>query len=182
MLQDFIKSNLMIILYKYQLLLTLALLLVLFTIGQFNKFAIRKFTILKSIDLNRRKIILNLNYVILYVVFIILITVIWGVKLKEFTVFISSVLAVLGVGFFAQWSILSNLTASVILFFSHPVRIGNRIRIIEKDYNWTGTVTDITGFFLFMTTDDDENITIPNSIVLQHGIEILENLNDDDIG
>ena len=76
--------------------------------------------------------------------------------------------------FIAQWSILSNLTASVILFFNHPMRIGDRIRVIEKDYNFVGEVKDITGFFVFMRTDNGENITLPTSFVLQRGIEILE--------
>ncbi|RPE00254.1 mechanosensitive ion channel protein MscS [Aureibaculum marinum] len=171
----------MIIAYKYEILLTAILIVLLVIVGQLIKVAIRKFTILKSIDLNRRKIILKLHYLILYLLFVIFIVIIWGVDFKDFTVFISSILAVLGVGFFAQWSILSNLTASVILFFNHPVRIGHRIRVIDKDYDWVGTVEDISGFFLFMKTDKGEYITIPNSIVLQHGIEILGNA-DDDIG
>ncbi len=171
----------MIIAYKYQILLTISLIVILLIIGQLLKIIIKKFSILKSLDLNRRKIILNLNYLILYILFAVFIAIIWGVKPREFTLFISSILAVLGVGFFAQWSILSNLTASVILFFSHPVRIGQRIRIIDKDYDWIGIVMDITGFFLFMKTDKGENISIPNSIVLQHGIEILEET-DEDIG
>ncbi|MET2985629.1 mechanosensitive ion channel domain-containing protein [Aureibaculum conchae] len=169
----------MIITYKYQILSTIALIAILLIIGQLIKLAIRKFTLLKAIDLNRRKVILNLHYLILYILFAVFIAIIWGVKPREFTVFISSILAVLGVGFFAQWSILSNLTASVILFFSHPVRIGHRIRIINKDYDWVGTVMDISGFFVFMKTDKGENITIPNSIVLQHGIEILDDTEDD---
>ncbi len=56
----------------------------------------------------------------------------------------------------------------------HPMRIGDRIRVIEKDYNFVGEVTDITGFFVFMRTDNGENITLPTSFVLQRGIEILE--------
>ncbi len=99
--------------------------------------------------------------------------IIWGIDLKEFSVFISSVLAVIGIAFFAQWSILSNLTASIILFFSHPVRIGDRIRVLDKDFDWTGKVIDITGFYVFMTTDQGENITLPTSLVIQKGIQIM---------
>ena len=94
--------------------------------------------------------------------------------------FVSSILAVLGVGFFAQWSILSNLTASVILFFNHPVRIGDRIRILDKDFDLTGVVKDITGFYFFLYTDDGRNVSLPNSIVIQKGIEILDPLPDKD--
>jgi small-conductance mechanosensitive channel len=82
-------------------------------------------------------------------------------------------LAVLGIGFFAQWSILSNITASFILFFYHPIRIGHRIKIIDKDYNWVGEVKNITAFYFFIETDAGENISLPNSLVMQKGIEIL---------
>ncbi len=103
-----------------------------------------------------------------------MLAVIWGVDIKEFSVFISSVLAVLGIAFFAQWSILSNLTASAILFFNHPVRIGDRIKVLDKDFEWIGEVKDITGFYLFIKTDSDENIILPNSMVVQKGIQILD--------
>ncbi|MEL6306351.1 MAG: mechanosensitive ion channel domain-containing protein, partial [Bacteroidota bacterium] len=88
-------------------------------------------------------------------------------------VFLSSALAVLGVAFVAQWSILSNLTASVILFFNHPLRLGDRIRVQDKDFDWTGVVEDISGFYLYMRTDDDRRITIPTNLVIQKGIEIM---------
>lgn len=138
------------------------------------KRAITKFGFMKEIEINRRKIIFKLLDLATYSLTAIILAIIWGVDLKQFSVFISSVLAVLGVGFFAQWSLLSNLTASVILFFNHPVRLGHRIRILDKDFDWTGVVEDITGFYLFLKTDDGRKITIPNSLVLQKGIEILE--------
>lgn len=101
---------------------------------------------------------------------------IWGIKRINFIFFISSILAVLGVGFFAQWSILSNLTSSIILFFNHPVRIGDRIRIVDKDYEWVGVVKDITAFFAYMRTVNNEFISSPNSLVLQKAIEMLDPL------
>ncbi|WP_234423373.1 MULTISPECIES: mechanosensitive ion channel domain-containing protein [Aquimarina] len=115
----------------------------------------------------------NLTNLVHYLIAGTALVIIWGVELKQFSVFISSVLAVLGIAFFAQWSILSNLTASIILFFSHPVRIGDRIRVLDKDFDWTGEVKDITGFYLFMITDHGENITLPTSMVIQKGIQIM---------
>ncbi|MCB0475405.1 MAG: mechanosensitive ion channel [Flavobacteriaceae bacterium] len=147
---------------------------ILVVITQLIRKIVGKFAISRSLDPNRKKIILNIFYGVIYLLLAIMIAIIWGVDMKEFTVFISSILAVLGVGFFAQWSILSNLTASVILFFYHPFRIGHRIRVIDKDYNWVGEITDITGFFVFMKTDDGQYISLPTSMVLQKGIEMLD--------
>lgn len=160
--------------YRDEILTTIVAIIVLIIIAQLIRRVIRKFALIRALDPNRKKIILNIFYGITYLFFGIALAIIWGVEMSQFTVFISSVLAVLGVGFFAQWSILSNLTASVILFFYHPFRIGDRIRVIDKDYNWVGEIKDITGFFVFMKTDDDEHISLPTSLVLQKGIEMLK--------
>ncbi|ARV11556.1 mechanosensitive ion channel family protein [Gilvibacter sp. SZ-19] len=157
----------------HKLIWTAIVLALLFIAVFLGRHFLRRFSVMKSLDGNRRKVVLNLHYILVYSLAAVFLAVVWGVQLEDFTVFISSILAVLGVGFFAQWSILSNLTASVILFFNHPVRIGDRIKVIDKDYNWTGVVTDITGFYLYMTTDTGEYLTLPNTLVLQKGIELL---------
>ena len=45
---------------------------------------------------------------------------VWGVQIKDLGLVFSSVFAVIGVGFFAQWSILSNITSGIIMFFTFP--------------------------------------------------------------
>lgn len=160
--------------YKMELLFSFVAYLVVLLIIFFIKSAINKFSFVKAIDANRRKVIFVMSYIIIYLVLGAMIAIIWGVDFNRLSVFISSVLAVLGVGFFAQWSLLSNLTASVILFFNHPVRIGSRIRILDKDFELIGEVKDITGFYFFIKTDAGQLITFPNSLIMQKGIEILE--------
>lgn len=160
--------------YREEFFLTVLLLLVTILFCLFVKNALKRFSLLRKIEPNRRKIILNLSYLFIYVFSGSILLPIWGVDLRQFTVFISSLIAILGVGLFAHWSILSNLTASVILFFNHPVRIGDRICILDKEFDLTGEVKDITGFYFLMKTDDGQNIILPNSLVIQKGIEILE--------
>ncbi len=160
--------------FKTEILLTVILLVVVFALNSLTKRAIRRFGKTSSIDVNSRKIIFYLSNLLFYILAFVGISLIWGVNLKDFSLFLSSVLAILGVGFVAQWSILSNLTASVILFFSHPLRLGDRIRVLDKDFDWTGKVEDISGFYLFMRTDDGRRITIPTNLVIQKGIEILK--------
>ena len=157
-----------------KIILTAVLFLCMFSMMYLTRLSLRKFTLLKSIEANRRKVILNLIYFSIYILAFVFLGIIWGVNMNQLTLFVSSVLAVVGVGFFAQWSILSNLTSSVILFFNHPVRIGDRIRILDKDFELTGEVTDISGFFFFITTDKGEHITMPNNLVIQKGIEIIQ--------
>ncbi|HKL90074.1 MAG TPA: mechanosensitive ion channel domain-containing protein [Allomuricauda sp.] len=160
--------------FKSEILFTIILLAVIIALNSISKRGIRRFGRTSSIDMNSRKIIFYLSNLLFYLVAFIGISLIWGVDLEDFSVFISSILAILGVGFVAQWSILSNLTASVILFFNHPLRLGDRIRVMDKDFDWTGKVEDISGFYLFMRTDDGKQITIPTNLVIQKGIEILK--------
>lgn len=160
--------------FREQIILTLILVLIVSITMLLARKAVNKFSILRSIDINRRKIVNTITLLTLYGIAIIFLVIIWGVDMRQFTVFISSILAVLGVGFFAQWSILSSLTASLVLFFYHPVRIGHYIRILDKEFDWAGEVTDITGFYLFMTTAEGRKITIPNNLAIQKGIEILD--------
>lgn len=160
--------------FKQEILITLILTIVIFGLNSLSKHAIRRFGRTSAIDLNSRKIIFYLSNLFFYGLGIILLGFIWGINLQQFSVFISSVLAIVGIGFVAQWSILSNLTASVILFFSHPLRLGDRIRVMDSDFDWTGKVEDISGFYLFMRTDDGRRISIPTNLVIQKGIEILQ--------
>ncbi|MGY5355481.1 mechanosensitive ion channel domain-containing protein [Wenyingzhuangia sp. IMCC45467] len=162
------------IIFRKEMLSSIVAIVLMMIMLFFVRNAIKKFTFVRAIDANRRKVIVVICYMIIYAIFGTILAVIWGVDFDKFSVFLSSTLAVLGVAFVAQWSLLSNLTASVILFFNHPVRIGSRIRILDKDYDLTGEVKDITSFYFYIRTDKGENITFPNSLILQKGIELLE--------
>jgi small-conductance mechanosensitive channel len=89
------------------------------------------------------------------------------VKQSELAVFIGSVLAVIGIALFAQWSILSNITSGIIIFFIHPVKLDDTIAVIDKDYNIEGRVSDIGVFLVLLKTTDGEQITIPNNVFIQ---------------
>ena len=124
----------------------------------------------------RRFIIINkIISVIVYTSVIIIISFIWVYE-NQLIYFISSFLTILGIAFFAQWSILSNITAGLILFVNYPVKIGDEITILEKDNNITGEIKDIGAFFITLQTEDKELITVPNSIVLQRNIKFKEKL------
>jgi len=105
--------------YKIQIFETLILLGIMIVVN----FIIRKwsFRIVKKfhLGLERRKITLKIITLLLGVVGIIALTGIWGLDQKELFVFFTSTITVLGVAFFATWSILSNITSGILLFFNH---------------------------------------------------------------
>ena len=80
---------------------------------------------------------------------------------------------------FAQWSILSNITSGVILFFFFPFRIGDTIKIHDKDFPIQAEIEDISAFHVNLKTIDGERITYPNNLLLQKGISIIVNKPND---
>jgi small-conductance mechanosensitive channel len=97
---------------------------------------------------------------------------IWNIDRSQLMFFITSTITLVGVGFIAQWSILSNVTSSLILFFNHPMKLGQEISILDKEYDIHGTLIDISFFFMYIKTQEGEIITIPNSVVLSKVIKI----------
>ena len=122
----------------------------------------------------RRKIIIKAIQLFTTIGALILVAGVWGLEQNEIAVFASTLLTALGIAFFAQWSLLSNITSSIILFFNHPLKIDDTVRVLDKDFPIEGEVTDLTYFFVHLKTRDSEIITIPNSLALQKSFAIVE--------
>jgi small-conductance mechanosensitive channel len=118
-----------------------------------------------------RPILKFINLFILITLIIVIIG-IWGVEQAKLLTFITSVLAVVGIALFAQWSILSNISSALIIFISHPVKLGESISIIDKDFDIKGQVSDIGLFYVILKTDTNEKIMIPNNVFLQKATKI----------
>ncbi len=100
--------------------------------------------------------------------------VIWGVDTKNLFVALSSIFAVIGVALFAQWSILSNITAGIIIYFSAPFKIGDYIRILDKDMPIEARVEDIYTFYTHLKTRDGGIHIFPNALLLQKAVSVIE--------
>ncbi len=119
----------------------------------------------------RIKITNKIVGIILFVVLIVILTIIWGVDQSKLLLFLSSVLTILGVAFFAQWSIISNITSTLIIFFNHPIKIGDSLTILDKDFQIEGTLSDIGIFFVILKTKENKKITIPSNVFMQKMIQ-----------
>lgn len=95
------------------------------------------------------------------------IVLIWGIDLQAALVILSSLFAVVGVGLFANWSILSNITASFIIFFTAPYKIGDTIRIVEGDESTEGRIEDIKLFYLKIRDSKGQIVSYPNNLIMQ---------------
>lgn len=103
---------------------------------------------------------------------ITVLTLIWGIDFNNLGLLFSSVFAVIGVALFATWSILSNITAGVILFFSFPFKIGDRIKIWDKEFDFEETyiIEDIKAFHVHLRKNNGELLTYPNNLMIQKAV------------
>lgn len=131
----------------------------------------------KSHKEHRTNLIIKYINALLNSVVIIVLIIIWGVKKDNLLLALSSFATVLGVAMFAQWSILSNITSGVILFFFFPFKIGDKILIHDKDFPMQGEIIDIDAFNVTLKDTDGILMTYPNNLMLQKGISIINDRN-----
>lgn len=113
----------------------------------------------------------------MFAVFVFVVCLVLGLGYGEVSLFLSSAFAVIGVALFAQWSILSNITASMVIFFAFPYRVGDRIKVTDSDFDISGEVEEISLFHVLIRTDTGNVITYPNNLILQKPVFKLENGN-----
>lgn len=128
----------------------------------------------------RRLLIAKYASVLLSILGIGALIFIWGVNFKDLGLLFSSVFAIIGVALFAQWSILSNITAGVILFFTFPFKIGDQIKILDKEIlddvnakNNVYIIEDIKAFHLHLRRASGELLTYPNNMMLQKAVALI---------
>jgi small-conductance mechanosensitive channel len=156
--------------FEIQIIETAVLAAIVVGVKLFSRSSVNRLLNKMDFDLKRKQISHRIINLFLTIFVVIILAAIWNIHRDQLIVFMTSVVTVLGIAFFAQWSILSNITSSLILFFNHPMKIGHRIRVVDKEYDISGELIDISFFFLYIKSDDGELITIPNTIVLQKTI------------
>lgn len=97
-----------------------------------------------------------------------------GADFGDISLLFSSVFAVIGIALFAIWSILSNITSGVIMFFSFPYKVGDKIKIHDKDYPIEAIIEDIRAFQLILREDNGDLVTYPNNLILQKAVTLMK--------
>lgn len=95
-----------------------------------------------------------------------LILIAWGVDISGLLVLSTSILTLLGVALFANWSLISNITAYFILLTNVTYRRGNYVRILDGDNFIEGYIADINLFSTRLVTQDRETVLYPNNLIL----------------
>lgn len=130
-----------------------------------NKFGIRQKFIEKRI-IYIRKVFTLLFLTLLLITY----GFVWGIDIRGLLIFASSFFAVMGIALFASWSILSNLTSGMVIFFSFPYKINDYVRIVDGDNSIEGTITDMSLFHIQIKNKSGNITYYPNNLAIQRPI------------
>ncbi len=160
--------------YKTELIQTLVVFTLLIILRFIIHTALRK--IGRKSGINDARINLINRYVSFTLLLIVLLieAFIFGAQPEDLSLVFSSVFAVIGIALFAIWSILSNITSGVIMFFSFPYKVGDKIQIHDKDFPVEAIIEDIRAFQLHLRLDSGDLVTYPNNLILQKAVTLVE--------
>lgn len=168
MIADFFETH------RNQFLITAFVLLSFLIIRFIIHFTISK--IAKKNDINVARVRLMKRYVTvsLLVITLLIELFVFGAQFEDIAVIFSSVFAIIGIALFAIWSILSNVTSGIIMFFNFPYKVGDKIEIHDKDLPIKAIIEDIRAFQLHLRLDNGDLVTYPNNLMLQKAVTLVE--------
>ncbi|WAC02297.1 mechanosensitive ion channel [Lacinutrix neustonica] len=169
-------------LYKIKLINTAVVLAVVIIVRILGKITIRKIGQKSGVNDARIKLISRYYTVTLFLIFVFVEAFVLGTDIKDISLMFSSVFAVIGIGLFAIWSILSNVTSGIIMFFSFPYKVGDKIKIHDKDYPIEAVIEDIRAFQLHLRVENGDLVTYPNNLILQKAVTLVEKDAIEDFG
>lgn len=103
----------------------------------------------------------------------VVLLIVLGVDLAVIPAFLGSFLAIVGVACFAAWSILTNLTAGLVIFAAKDLQVGDKVKIIDDRETIIGTVVEFRLWSVVLRLDDGGLAYVPNIAVVQRVSVIL---------
>jgi len=152
------------------LVLTILLLLGLFVLRPLIKKVILKHARINEVQPDREGYILKVVNILLFIVLVLAIGGVWGISLQGLSIYFASIFTLLGVALFATWSILSNITSSVIIFFFFPYKVGARVKVMDGDNSVEGKIQDISLFNVKIKDREDQIVSYPNNLIIQKAV------------
>lgn len=90
---------------------------------------------------------------------------VFGFQLGGLWAMLSTIIAMIAIGFVAVWSILSNTSATVLILILRPFAIGDEVELSSE--NVKGRVVDLNFFFTTIAVDADTVFRVPNNLFFQ---------------
>ncbi|MGC1206035.1 MAG: mechanosensitive ion channel domain-containing protein [Flavobacteriaceae bacterium] len=160
--------------YQTELIISGVLLVSLLIIRFITHFTVTKLARKNGMNDARIRLIRRYITVTLFLIAVLIEASVFGTAFRDLAVIFSSVFAVIGIGLFAIWSILSNITSGIIMFFNFPYKVGDKIAIHDKDFPIIAIIEDIRAFQLHLRIENGDLVTYPNNLMLQKAVTLIE--------
>ncbi len=98
---------------------------------------------------------------------------VWGVSVSGLWTFLVSTATIVGVGFLAVWTIVSNVTASLFLAIWRPFHLGDAVELLPE--NLKGRVVDRNMMFTALREENGAVLQIPNNLFFQKMFRVEAN-------
>jgi small-conductance mechanosensitive channel len=108
--------------------------------------------------------------VVVWVIVAMLLLEMWGISVGGLWTLLVSAATVIGVGFLATWTMVSNITASFFIAIWRPFRLGDTIEVLPE--NLKGRVIDGNLMFVVVRESSGCVIQIPNNLFFQRMFKV----------
>ncbi|UCE94834.1 MAG: mechanosensitive ion channel [Flavobacteriaceae bacterium] len=135
-------------------------------------YLIRKVTRKFGFKIARQATIARIINLALIFLTVMILLIVWEVNSEDLFLYLASLFTVLGIAFFHQRSHLSNITAGIMLFFSHRAKVGDFVTIHDADDTTGGKIEDIGLLFVTIISKNNDRIMISNTRFLQKTVSI----------
>jgi small-conductance mechanosensitive channel len=108
----------------------------------------------------------------LWVITALLVLEIWGIGMNGVWTLMVSVATIIGVGFLATWTLISNFTASFFIAVWRPFHLGQVVEILPERLK--GRVIDRNLMFTALREESGSVIEVPNNLFFQKTFRVID--------
>jgi small-conductance mechanosensitive channel len=102
---------------------------------------------------------------LLWLITALLVLSLWGVSVSGLWTLLVSAAAVIGVGFLAVWTMISNVTASLFITIWRPFHLGHAVELLPE--NLKGRVVDRNMMYTIIREEGGTLLHVPNNFFFQ---------------
>ena len=102
---------------------------------------------------------------LLWIIVALILLEFWGVSVSGLWASLVSVAAVIGVGFLAVWTMISNITASLFITIWRPFRLGDTVEVLPESLK--GRAIERNLMFTVLREAEDRTLLVPNNLFFQ---------------
>ena len=156
--------------FLLEFVLSVVLIILGYLLRTINKKIIQSVSQKNAIRIERRLLLEKFSSFSITAFVIICLILVWGVNVTSILVLVTSILGVIGIAFFAGWSLLSNIFAAFLLFYASPFKMDDEVTVMDGPNTVSGKVVNMTLFFVFVEDASGNQVTVPNNLVLQRAV------------